>query len=266
MAKVPTLFDSCEVRHHQSPSRVIRGGFTMIELLVVVGVIAILAALLLPALARAKGKAGQIVCLNNQRQLAAALLLYCDEHADTFPTGAAASDQGAHPEDWLWWQMDRTPSGASTMRDAQGSALAPYLGGYRSGIFRCPTDKDALAREATWKRDPTLELYTYSYSLNAHSKRGMASFISKSREVICLSKLGSVVDPSQKIMLAEEKGGPNDGPGSVSIDDGRWQPLGYPLTMRHGGKANVAFADGHAARVPRSFANEQHPEHFDPHY
>ena len=60
----------------------VRGGFTLIELLVVLAVIAILAALLLPALARAKQKAQGIVCINNQRQLLIAWRLYADDSND----------------------------------------------------------------------------------------------------------------------------------------------------------------------------------------
>jgi len=238
--------------------------FTLIELLLVVAILGLLGAMLLPALARAKSKAHTVACISNHRQLGIALLSYCDEHGDTFPTGAAASTVSAQPEDWIWWQVQADLSGQPSIRDALGSALAPYLSGYRSSYFRCPADRDALAREKAWIQNMNRELYTYSYSLNAHSMKGMASYISRDRSMTLFNKLSSVVNPARKIMLAEEKGSASDGPGTAFIDDGRWQPLGYPLTMRHAGKANVSFADGHVETVRREFADQNHPEHFDP--
>lgn len=62
-----------------------RRGFTLIELLVVIAVIAILAALLLPVLSRAKEKANSTACLSNLKQLALVLRLYIDEYNNTFP-------------------------------------------------------------------------------------------------------------------------------------------------------------------------------------
>jgi prepilin-type N-terminal cleavage/methylation domain-containing protein/prepilin-type processing-associated H-X9-DG protein len=66
-----------------------RKGFTLIELLVVIAIIAILAAILFPVFAKAREKARQTQCLNNQRQIGTGLMLYAQDHEETFPTSAA---------------------------------------------------------------------------------------------------------------------------------------------------------------------------------
>jgi prepilin-type N-terminal cleavage/methylation domain-containing protein/prepilin-type processing-associated H-X9-DG protein len=66
-------------------SRTVTRGFTLIELLVVIAIIAILAAILFPVFAKAREKARQSSCLNNQRQIAVAMLMYAQDHDEMMP-------------------------------------------------------------------------------------------------------------------------------------------------------------------------------------
>ena len=69
--------------------------FTLLELLVVVAIIAIVAALLLPALARTKAKANRIQCLNNLKQIGVASHLFANEHGDKFPAQISTNQGGS---------------------------------------------------------------------------------------------------------------------------------------------------------------------------
>ena len=66
-------------------------GFTLIELLVVIAIIAILAAILFPVFAKAREKARQTQCLSNQRQIAMAITMFCQDNSETLPTTTGAT-------------------------------------------------------------------------------------------------------------------------------------------------------------------------------
>lgn len=208
--------------------------FTLMELLVVIAVIAILAALLFPALKSAKQQAGATTCANNLRQTALAFAMYCEANADTFPAPGSAGVYGPQPEDWIWWHPGR---------DVNRSAIVPYISRFNAALFRCPQDSSAAHRE-----------YAYSYSFTSYNvddgvNPGMSTIITQEREVFPF-KTSQVNRPSTKIMLVDEDDG--------SIDDSRFAPdYGNMVASRHNGKAPVAFADSHVRLVLPQFGSDQ---------
>lgn len=106
--------------------------FTLIELLIVIAIIAILAGMLLPALAKSKAKAHQLACVNNERQLILAAQLYAGDSEDWLPVPNYGNDPRV--AGWLC-----TPPWEKGETNIQTGQLWKYASAYK--IFRCPLDR-----------------------------------------------------------------------------------------------------------------------------
>jgi prepilin-type N-terminal cleavage/methylation domain-containing protein/prepilin-type processing-associated H-X9-DG protein len=237
-----------------------RKAFTLVELLVVIGIIAVLIAVLLPVLANARNSARTVQCASNLHQLSVGLIGYANQYQGAFPPNSIQIDQ-------LWYQKDKIGSWITTPMVLSDNTLA-------GGVMVCPSDLPDAVR---------------SYSMNTYASSYVSTFVQddlkSDQPPGKLFKLG-VKASSQMILLTDswselsepDNGAPPTGFGAEALvgyggppgarfgaGDGINWTYGrfgtrasqidfsrHRTTPNHSmtdpdGAANFAFADGHVA-------------------
>ena len=221
------------VRCGRGPRSRALGAFTLIELLVVTAIIAILAALILPALARSKTAAQRIKCVSNLHQLGLATHLYWDDNGgNCFRYGGAPTNGGQLY--WFGW----IGSGAEGQRafDATQGALHPYLQG--RGVELCPA-LDYSISLLKLKANGATYGYGYNFYLSANPPKRPTN-------------TSRIPQPAGLALLADAaQVNTWQAPASASnplleewyyVDNSVTQPNGH---FRHAQRADVVFCDGH---------------------
>ena len=192
------------------------GAFTLIELLVVVAIIAILAALLLPALQQAREKSRAVVCANQLRQMGMALSLYADEADDWLPphdrSGAWAGPPAPFNAYVLYWLL--TAKYYTLIGLIDGKYLTD------AQVYYCPSQDESAWRRShyrePWPTVPNTDYTRMGYLYNFHVTATFATLYTRMRYV-----------PGDKFLVVD----------MITTTTGIAHPSGW----------NRLYADGHAA-------------------
>ncbi|HEV2210479.1 MAG TPA: prepilin-type N-terminal cleavage/methylation domain-containing protein [Verrucomicrobiae bacterium] len=210
-------------------------GFTLIELLVVIAIIAILAALLLPSLSRAKARANDVTCLNHLRQLSLGWLAYNDDNAGRMPDNSGGGVLGGGPGAWV---RGNAKTDINTTNIEQG-VIYPYV--KNAKVYKCP-------------RDPSKITGTGLPRLRTYSMDGLLG------NPVHFSIYAQMTAPAPCVVFVfiDEN--------EDSIEDCTFGIRGNPYPQwtnlpsdRHDQAANLSFGDGHVSRFnwfwPKKFTS-----------
>jgi prepilin-type processing-associated H-X9-DG protein/prepilin-type N-terminal cleavage/methylation domain-containing protein len=218
--------------------------FTLIELLVVIAIISILAAMLLPVLAKGKLSAQRVECAGNLRQLGMATQLYWDENAGNCFRWIYNATNGGQIYWFGWLQSDSTAEGQRTF-DLSAGVLFPYLNG--SDVRLCPT---LYATPAQFKLKGDSAIFSYGYnfyfSTPANTPPVNVNTIKRPTDTALFAdaaQINDFQDPASpdNPMLEEWYYLDVD----TNFSSANYYPNGH---FRHSKRANVMFCDGHAGR------------------
>ena len=230
------IFQSSKGRTYRRPAAGGRG-FTLVELLVVVAIIALLVSILLPTLGKAKEQARIVMCMSNLKGLNLAFVFYTDEHNDWLPAGSASG--GSNEYTW-------------------DSILQPYYEVF--GLLHCPSDR--LLRKWDFYGTPTENRHPRSFAINTGASWMGPSSYDPDFWPGWVHKITEATYPTDTILLAEQWESAYwstwlpgmyktyQGCGAFAYWETNWPGRGPTLDVhRNDDMANYLFCDGHVMSV-----------------
>jgi prepilin-type N-terminal cleavage/methylation domain-containing protein len=226
------------VPHPNSPRRRRRTAFTLVELLVVIGIIALLISILLPVLSKARESANRTKCLSNIRQIAMGFFSYCNDNKGAFPYMAGGGTQLY--EDWIWWTTAAVPNnlgGGGTFFDQlPNHGIAGYLNLQKDPkVMYCPSDdpKNHVRGQPTPYPFSYVLSNLYTSEYKATGGTGLFQNLANNYFKLIVAKLTQVKNTSEKILVFEESEATiDDGNGSLWCVPGQFHYTNLPA-WRH---------------------------------
>lgn len=199
-------------------------GFTLIELLVIISIIAVLMAVIVPALTRARQAAQKTMCLSNMRQIGIALQCYLDETGGHLPPSTCHIDEDRWQQYWLF-------------------VLSRYSG---SGVmFRCPSDKSRLGF-VNWQDVTVMPADNQRWSSFGYNTQ--LDIVDISGRENKYNKVLNIRHPADCVWISES---PQDWTDYDHVHPEAWYNAELAERQidhtRHSGRANYMFVDGSAA-------------------
>lgn len=232
------------------------GGFTLVELLTVIVIIALMAAILLPALSKAQARAQAIVCLNNTRQLVLAWHIYAGDNNERLPYNLNMAGSSFRTDlNWvnnvMTWDLSSDNTNLATLTKA---SLGPFVGG-NTGVYRCPSDQalSPAQQNAGW----TARIRSYSMNAMVGDAGSFSTngFNLNNTNCVQFFKTTQMPQPAEIfVFLDEHPDSINDGcflnqppptgfAGGYGDSAAQW--TGLPASY-HNGTTAFSFADGHS--------------------